>query len=177
MFDTATGITEGIRDERAALRERSMDWRQRRLQHKVEALHDELDREREARRALTDAMSAGDRGKKRSHGLVRILLIGGGAYVLGTRAGRERYDQMTGWIRGMRDRAMTTGKAMQDEAVQTAGQVRDVAVDTARSVGDDVKTTAAQVRDDASKGARAVSEETGDAVQRLRRELAPSSDV
>ena len=57
MFDTATGITEGIRDERAAMRERSMDWRQRRLQHKVEALHDELDREREARRALTDAMS------------------------------------------------------------------------------------------------------------------------
>jgi hypothetical protein len=175
MFDTATGITEGIRDERAAMRERSMDWRQRRLQHKVEALHEELDREREARRALTDAMSGG--GRKRSHGLVRILLIGGGAYVLGSRAGRERYDQMTGWVRGIRDRAVTTGKAVQDEAVQTAGQVRDVAVDTARSVGDDVKTTAAQVRNDASKGARAVSEETGDAVQRLRRELAPTSDV
>ena len=176
MFDTATGITEGIRDERAAMRERSMDWRQRRLQHKVEALHDELDREREARRALTDAMSAGGRNK-RSHGLVRILLIGGGAYVLGTRAGRERYDQLTGWIRGIGDRAKTTGKAVQDEAVQTASQVRDVAVDTARSVGDDVKTTAAQVRDDTSKGARAAGKETGDAVQRIRRELAPSADV
>jgi hypothetical protein len=176
MFDTATGITEGIRDERAAMRERSMDWRQRRLQNKVEALHEELDREREARRALTDAMGGGS-GRKRGRGLLRILLIGGGAYVLGTRAGRERYDQMTGWVRGMRDRAVSTGKAVQDEAVQTAGQVRDVAVDTARSVGDDVKTTAAQVRDDASKGARAVSEETGDAVQRLRKELAPTSDV
>src|SRR6187200_1062969 len=88
MFDTATGITEGIRDERAAMRERSMDWRQRRLQHKVDALHEELDREREARRALTDAM--GGSRRSRSRGFVRILLIGGGAYVLGTRAGRER---------------------------------------------------------------------------------------
>jgi hypothetical protein len=175
MFDTA-GISEGIRDERVAMRERSMDWRQRRLQHKLEALHDELDREREARRALTDAMSGKNRGTRR-HGFVRILLIGGGAYILGTKAGRERYDQMTGWIRGVRDRAMTTGKAVQDEAVQTASQVRDVAVDTARSVGDDVKTTAAQVRNDASTGARAAGKETGDAVQRLRRELATSSDV
>jgi len=176
MFDTATGITEGIRDERAAMRERSMDWRQRRLQHKLDAVHDELDREREARRALTDAVSAGSRGK-RSHGFVRILLIGGAAYVLGTRAGRERYDQMTGWFRGIRDRAMTTGKAVQDEATQTVSQVRDVARDTARSVGDDVKTTAAQVRNDTSKGARAVSDETGDAVQRLRRDLSSSADV
>jgi hypothetical protein len=176
MFDTATGITEGIRDERAAMRERSMDWRQRRLQHKLDALHDELDREREARRALTDAMSGKSRGT-RGRGIVRVLLIGGGAYILGTRAGRERYDQMTGWIRDFRDRATTTGKAVQDEAVQTAGQVRDVAVDTARSVGDIVKTTAAQVRDDASTGARAVGEETAGAAQRLRRELAPSTDV
>ena len=74
-------------------------------------------------------------------------------------------------------RRATTGKAVQDEAVQTAGQVRDVAVDTARSVGDEVKTTAAQVRDDTSKGARAAGKETGDAVQRLRRELNQPADV
>jgi hypothetical protein len=176
MFDTATGISEGIRDERAAMRERSMDWRQRRLQHKLDALHDELDREREARRALTDAMGGKSRGT-RGRGIVRVLLIGGGAYILGTRAGRERYDQMTGWIRDVRDRAKTTGKAVQDEAVQTASQVRDVAVDTARTVGEDVKTTAAQVRDDASTGARAAGKETGDAVQRLRRELNQPADV
>ena len=48
MFETTTGITDGIRDERVALHERSMDWRQRRLQRKVDSLHDELEREREA---------------------------------------------------------------------------------------------------------------------------------
>ena len=100
MFDTATGITEGIRDERAALRERSMDWRQRRLQHKMEALHGELEREREARRALADAMGSIGGRTKRSRGFLRLVLIGGGAYILGTRAGRERYDQMVGWFRG-----------------------------------------------------------------------------
>jgi hypothetical protein len=44
-------------------------------------------------------------------------------------------------------------------------------------VGEDVKTTAAQVRDDASTGARAAGKETGDAVQRIRRELNQPADV
>jgi hypothetical protein len=170
MFDTA-GITEGIRDEGAAVRDRSMEWRQRRLKHKVEALHDELDREREARRALADAMGSSGRGKRR-HGFLRVLVIGGGAYILGARAGHERYDQMTGWIRGLRDRIATTARGVQDEAVQTAGQVRDVALDTARVVGEDVKSTATQVRAEAADGARQVSEETGDAVRRMKKELA-----
>lgn len=177
MFDTATGITEGIRDERAALRERSMDWRQRRLQHKMEALHGELEREREARRALADAMGRIGGRTKRSRSFLRLVLIGGGAYILGTRAGRERYDQMVGWFRGTRDRALTTAKDVQGDAIQAAGQVRDVAKDTARSMGDEMKKTAAQVRDDTSKGARAMGEDTGEAVQRLRRELAPSPEV
>ena len=175
MFDTA-GITEGIRDEGAALRDRSMDWRQRRLQHKVETLHNELDREREARRALSDAIGNTGRGKRR-HGLLRVLVIGGGAYVLGTRAGRERYDQMTGWIRGLRDRMATTARGVQEEAVQSAGHVRDVALDTARTVGEDVKSTATQVRAEAAGGARQVSEETSDAVRRLKKELAPATDA
>ena len=158
MFDGRTGITETIRDEGAALRDRSMDWRQRRLQHKVDSLNDELEREREARRALADAIGNTGRGKRR-HGFLRVLLIGGGAYILGSRAGRERYDQMTGWVRGLRDRAMTTARGVREDAAQTAGQVRDAALDTARTVGGDVKNTAAQVRSDTAQGARQVKKE------------------
>jgi hypothetical protein len=176
MFDGATGIKEGIRDEGVALRERSMDWRHRRLQNKVESLHNELEREREARRALADAMGTTSRGKRR-HGFLRLLVIGGGAYILGTRSGRARYDQMTGWVRTVRDRATTTVRGVQTEATQTASQVRDVAVDTAKSVAGNVKSTAAQVRDDTADGARQVSAETGDAVQRLRTEFATDADV
>lgn len=174
MFDTA-GITEGIRNEGATLRGRSMDRRQRRLQHKVEALHGELEREREARRALSDAVGTGR--EKRRHGLLRVLVIGGGAYILGTRAGRERYEQMTGWVRGLRDRIATTARGVQDDAVQAAGQVRDVALDTARTVGEDVKSTATQVRAEAADGARQMGTETSDAVRRLKKELAPATDA
>ena len=179
MFDTTDGITDSIRDERRALRDRTMDWRQRRLQQKVTSLHQELEREQDARRALADAIGNSGRGSKRRYGVVRLLLIGGGAYILGTRAGRERYDQMTGWVRDMRDRFMTTARGVQEEAVQTASQVRDVAVDTARTVGEDVKNTAAQVRANTAKGARQVGDDTGDAVQRLKnnKEFAPATDT
>lgn len=176
MFDATSGIKEDIADGGAALRDRSMDWRRRRLQHKVETLHDELDREREARRALADAMGNAGRGKRR-YGFLRLLVIGGGAYILGSRAGRERYDQMTGWVRNVRGRVMTTARGVQDEAAQTVVQVRDVAVDTARTVAGDVKGTAAQVRDDAAVGARRVTAETSDAAQRLKKELAPTADA
>ena len=83
MFDTTDGIADSIRDERHALRERTMDWRQRRLQQKVTSLHQELEREQDARRALADAIGNTGRGSKKRYGLLRLLLIGGGAYILG----------------------------------------------------------------------------------------------
>jgi hypothetical protein len=174
MFDKATEMADGMRDGGAALRERSFDRRQGRLEHKIDALHGELDREREARRALTEAIAG--RGKRR-HGFLRVVMIGAGAYILGARAGHERYEHMAGWVRAARERVARTARGVQEEAAQTAGQVRDVALDTARLVGEDVKSTATQVREEASHGARQVGEETSDAVQRLRKELAPSSDV
>lgn len=176
MLDARNGITDVIRDERATLRDRSADWRQRRLQDKVSSLHDELEREREARRALADAIGTTGRGR-RGRGLLRILVIGATAYVLGARAGRERYVQMTGWIQGVRDRLTTTARDVQEGAAHTAGQVRDVAIDTARTVGNDVKNTAAQVGADTAEGARRVGDETGDAGRRLKSALTPATDT
>jgi hypothetical protein len=176
MFDATTEVADRIRHERDVLRGRKTDRRQRHLQHQVESLHRELEREHEARRALADAIGNTRRDKRR-HGLLRLLLIGGAAYVLGTHAGRERYDAMAGWVRGIRDRSVTTARDVREEAVHTAGQVRDVALDTARTVGEDVKNTAAQVRANAARGARQVGDETDDAGERLKKELAPATDA
>lgn len=176
MFSASNGIADGIRGERAAMHDRSMDWRQRRLHQKVDSLQHELDREQEARRALADAI--GGKGRtKRSHGLLRLVVVGGGAYILGTRAGRERFDQMAGWVRGVRDRAMTTARGVRDETAQAASQVRDVAADTARTVGEDMKATAAQIRANTVQGARQVSDEASDAAKRLKKDLAPANDT
>jgi hypothetical protein len=176
MFSASNGIADGVREERAAMHDRAMDWRQRRLHHKVDSLQQELEREHEARRVLADAIASTGR-TKRSHGILRLLVVGGGAYVLGTRAGRERFDQMAGWVRGVRDRVMTTARGVREETAQAASQVRDVAADTARTVGEDMKATAAQIRANTIQGARQVSDETGDAAKRLKKDLAPANDT
>ena len=37
-------------------------------------------------------------------GLLRLVVVGGTAYVFGTKAGRDRYEQIRGWFSAMKDR-------------------------------------------------------------------------
>jgi hypothetical protein len=84
------------------------------------------------------------------------LLAGlGVGYVLGTRAGRERYEQLAGWARktsdefgvtGAVDRVMGTAKEtaldLRDEA---AGRTREVLDTGAQSVTDRIEDVSARV--------------------------------
>jgi len=67
------------------------------LRSEVELLRDDLDHERDALDGAMKRLAAGSkRGARRAKPkLLRTILIAGGAYVLGARAGRERYDQIT----------------------------------------------------------------------------------
>jgi hypothetical protein len=46
--------------------------------------------------SLLDRLDVEARPKRRI-GLVRVLVIGGAAYVLGAKAGRQRYEQLRDW--------------------------------------------------------------------------------
>jgi hypothetical protein len=37
-------------------------------------------------------------------GLLRLVIVGGTAYVFGTKAGRDRYEQLRAWASSMKDR-------------------------------------------------------------------------
>ena len=102
-----------VRERRMEGRLDDLDRENVRLKTEVSQLRSDLDHERSL---MNDAVS-GLRAKptvvkkKRRGGLIRTVVVAGGAYRLGTRAGRERYDQIMGWV----DRKRGEIKGHEDE--------------------------------------------------------------
>jgi len=98
-----------------------MDRENDRLKHEVRLLRDDLQEERGSLARALDALARDEhvtvetKAPKRRGRIIRTLVIGGGAYVLGTRAGRERYDQIVGKLRAMKS-------SVQDRQGTTADQ-------------------------------------------------------
>ncbi|HXF35979.1 MAG TPA: hypothetical protein VNO17_02225, partial [Actinomycetota bacterium] len=97
-----------VRERRLSDRAEDADHENERLRTEIRFLRQELDQERGSRErllALLERMAGGrsvevkQRVSKRG-GMLRTLVLGGAAYVLGTRAGRERYQQIMDRVRG-----------------------------------------------------------------------------
>jgi len=97
--------TGRVRERLLSARLGNLDRQNERLRNEVSVLHSQLDHEREEHEELRDALRSKPKEVKvRKSGFVRVVLIGGGAYLLGARAGRERYEEIERWARSMRDR-------------------------------------------------------------------------
>lgn len=99
-----------LRDRRRARRIGHLDDENHRLRTELGSARSLLEREREDRLEILDVLKAQPKTvvRKKRGGLLRSLIVGGGAYLLGSRAGRERYNEIVGWARRMRDRAKET---------------------------------------------------------------------
>ncbi len=146
------------------------DVRQENLRLKTEArlLQDELEHDRGDVARLLSAIERTTAEKRpRRHRFGRFVSLAGaatGAYVMGARAGRQRYDDIRGavssamrkgssMVQGLRDRA---DEAV-DEAQTVAGRISDagqVVGDTVRAVADGPLTVDAGSRGSASSRAR-----------------------
>jgi hypothetical protein len=93
-----------------AVKEAKSMVKERWLDHRVEKLSRENDELREAvdelREDLDDAQGRSREtlaalSKTRRPGRMKWLVLAGGAYVLGAKAGRARYEQITGWARSV----------------------------------------------------------------------------
>lgn len=169
MTGKMDGLTDRMRARMTEARLGNLDRDNVRLRGEVAELRSELDHERGEREELRDLLRARPkivkvRGRRP---LLRVVVISAGAYVLGARAGRERYDEILGWARSLRDRA-------QDRAGEAAGEMAD----QARSTAQDLKTTAAgmgqQVQDRAADVASQVQDRVrqgGDRVDLTSSEL------
>jgi hypothetical protein len=111
-----------VKDRWYAVRMNSLDRRNVRLRDEVSELRTRLEDERSEVEDLKGALRSTPKvvTVKKRGGMLRLAVIGGTAYVLGTRAGRARYDQIVDWLRSMRSK-------MERSADEAATDVEDSA--------------------------------------------------
>ena len=95
-----------MKDAKSRVKERWLDHRIEKLSRENDSLRDEVDELRhdldETRDRSTDTIKA--LARSRRPGRLKWLVLAGGAYVLGTKAGRARYEQITSWARSITQR-------------------------------------------------------------------------
>jgi hypothetical protein len=118
--------TGRVRERLLSGRLGNLDRQNERLRNEVSVLHSQLDHEREEHKELRDALRSKPKEVKvRKSGFVRVVLIGGGAYLLGAHAGRERYDEVLRWARSMRDRMRGTAEDVATQVDVGASKLED----------------------------------------------------
>jgi regulator of replication initiation timing len=117
LTERMSDIGDRMRERRTTGRMEHLDEENDRLRMELSSLRSMLDRERDDRDEILDALKGKPQTvvKKKRGGLLRMIVIGGGAYVLGARAGRERYNQLRDWANRMRDRARGTAEDLRDD--------------------------------------------------------------
>lgn len=122
MAERMGDLGDRARERMTETRLDRMDRENDRLKHEVRLLREDL---REERGSLTRALDALARDEhvtvetkapKRRGRIIRTLVIGGGAYLLGTRAGRERYDQIVEKLRTMKSSVQDPQRSSDDQA-------------------------------------------------------------
>lgn len=88
-----------MRDRKISKKLDTLGKENRRLKAEIDATRGELERERHERVDQVRAVEKRAKKKGRSGGLFRLAAIGVGAYLMGARAGRERYDMIMSKVR------------------------------------------------------------------------------
>ena len=104
MRDTLHDMGGRVKDRLDSARISSLDRQNMRLRDEVSHLRTQLEDERSETKDLKDVLRAEPKvvKVKKRPGLFRMAIVGGAAYVLGTRDGRERYNQIVSWFRSAR---------------------------------------------------------------------------
>lgn len=133
---------ERARDRVVAARLTNMDRENEKLRTEASMLRAQLQRERDDEADLRDALRASAKGRtvkvRKGSGPLRMLVLAGGAYLLGAKAGRERYDDIVAWIRAQQRRV--TGKT--EDVGEAIGERADAAMAIADRTASDVSTSA-----------------------------------
>jgi hypothetical protein len=102
MHGTIHEMTDRLRDRRMQSRVSSLDRQNIRLRDEIAHLRTNLDGERTQREDLKEALRRKPTIVKKRGGLLRLVIVGGTAYLVGTRDGRERYDHIVAWVRSVK---------------------------------------------------------------------------
>ena len=93
-----------VKEAKSMVKERWLDHRVEKLSRENDELRDAVDELRvdldEAEGRSKETLAALSKNRRRP-GRMKWLVLAGGAYVLGAKAGRARYEQIAGWARSM----------------------------------------------------------------------------
>ena len=135
-------VRERARDRVVAARLTNMDRENEKLRTEASMLRAQLQREQDDEADLRDALRASAKGRtvkvRKGSGPLRMLVLAGGAYLLGAKAGRERYDDIVAWVRAQQRRV--TGKT--EDLGEAIGERADAAMAIADRTASDVSTSA-----------------------------------
>ena len=112
-------VSDRWQSVRNAKRVDRLDEENGRLRTELRMTRSELEREREREQSVLDALNRASERKtkvtaKPRGGLLRLIVVGGAAYVFGTKAGRERYDQISAWAVSTKRRLTARSQGLVD---------------------------------------------------------------
>jgi hypothetical protein len=135
-----------VKDRRAANKMEHLDRENQRMRTELDALRWEVDRQRSDRDDLMHALKR-SRRPSRIGRLFRIIVVGGGAYLMGAKAGKARYQQVMSWIRKTSERGTERVQELSADVASAATDAADKVSETAeradRKVGRSTGTTQA----------------------------------
>jgi hypothetical protein len=158
MRDSLHHMGGAVKDRWGAARMSNLDRQNIRLRDEVSNLRTQLDDERSEIEDLKDALRSGPKvvKVKKRGGLLRTAVVGGVAYFVGTRDGRERYDQIMSWFRSMRSKMERNADEVSADVQTTASKISKEAESmtgtTPVSSGTPARTSAAQRSGSAGAG-------------------------
>ena len=118
MADRVSDLSERARERMNESRLDKIDRENDRLKSEVKLLREDLHEERnsleQALGALNKRETVTVKTKPRRGRFIRTVVIGGGAYFLGTRAGRERYDQIMDKVKSLTNKAQNNPSSSSD---------------------------------------------------------------
>jgi hypothetical protein len=108
-MELGTNLSDRWRSMRDARRLDRLDDENDRLRTELRMTKSQLDVERDRQQDVLDALKRASERKtkvtaKPRGGVLRLVVVGGAAYIFGTKAGRERYEQIRGWVSSTMDR-------------------------------------------------------------------------
>jgi ferritin-like metal-binding protein YciE len=146
LKERAGSITESAKQRLADRHAENLERENERLKVENSGLRDQTDRDRERMERILDSLddATASPKKHRIRRLMTLSVAAGSAYVLGAKAGRERYDQLKSWW----------------------SERRNQGVDRMNEWGEDVTARAGGTVQAASQKAADKVVQTGDAISR-----------
>ncbi len=150
LKDRATALTESAKQRLAERHAEALERENDRLKVENSSLREQTDQDRDRIERILDSLDDVTTAPKR-HRLRRLMTLSiaaGGAYVMGAKAGRERYEQIRNWWADRRtqgidrmnewgeDVTSRAGGAMQGVTQKAAGTVEETGTKAAKAVED-----------------------------------------